>query len=220
MAIQLSSVARYLQSKNINFKEGESHVLAPFELETSAGKTEALLAFSAPVDGKVFSVEAVNFLPKEVVGKLLGNQGFVLALLNLGWRTPFGGVELSSNADEIRFVVEIPLMDSTLTEAQFHAVLDGVQHGAKMVCELALETLGTGTGGDDLMKKLNAAAEILASREASGEDKKRALDFIVAVANDENVPTEVRTAATKLVAMIKQAIAEAEGQSSGGSPFA
>lgn len=225
MAIQLSSVAKYLESKNIPFKALEKHLLVPFQVETSAGKTDVLMCFSTPVDGEVFCVESADFLPKEVITKLLDKQGFVLSLLNLAWRTPFGGCELSSKGDELRFVVELPLKDATLTEAQFQAAVEGVQLGTKLVCELALEALGkAGSSGsqDDLMAKLQTAAGIIESSDTSDEQKKQALDFIVAVARDENSPTTARAAASKYLDALNEALEEAKRKASGGnkSPFA
>lgn len=222
MAIQLASVARYLQSKEITFKEQGNYLLTSFEVDTSAGKVSALMCFSTPLDGRVFSIESANFLPKEVMGKLLENREFVLSLLNFGWRTPFGACELSSDGDELRFVIEVPLEDATLTEAQFATLTNGIIEGTRAVSELALQALGKGGKKEEasVMDKIKLAAEIIGSSEASEEDKKTALEFVIAVAEDEARPTQDRMAARKLLDLVREAIAEAEAkQSQPKSPF-
>ena len=80
MAIQLSSIAKYLASRNIKYEESATHVITPFEVETAKGNAEALMVFSTPVDGQVLSVESANFLPSKVVADLISNQKFLLSI--------------------------------------------------------------------------------------------------------------------------------------------
>lgn len=219
MAIQLASVARYLQSKEIGFKEEGNYLLTDFEVETSAGKVSALMVFSTPLEGRVFSIESANFLPKEVMGKLMENRNFVLSLLNLGWRTPFGACEMNADCDELRFVIEVPLEDATLTEAQFSTLTNGVVEGTRMVSELALQALGKAKKPEmTTLEKIKLAADVITSDEASPEDKKTALEFVIGVAQDESQPTQERMAAQKLVSIIHEAIQKAEGKTA-SNPF-
>lgn len=223
MGIKLESVARYLQSKNINFREHEGRLLiVDIEVETSAGKVQAKMLLSTPLDGRVFSIEAANFLPAEVMGKLTQSREFMHALLNLGWKTPFGACELNAEADDLRFVVEVPLEDANLTEAQFNTLIGGLQMGTKEICEMALKVLGKGgaSGEASLLDKVKMATDILLSDNASDENKKQALDFLMALANDENAPTQERMAAVKVLKAIKEAMEKAEAQASGSkNPF-
>ena len=225
MAIQLSSIAKYLASRNIKYEESATHVITPFEVETAKGNAEALMVFSTPVDGQVLSVESANFLPSKVVADLISNQKFLLSILNMAWRTPFGGCELGDGSDgpDLRFVVEVPLMDATLTEEQFKAILNGVQSGTKIVCEMALEALGTvesSSSGQDLGQQLKAAAAVLVSDEASVEDKQKAFDFVVAVAKSSDVPADIRASASRLLELIQKAMESSKGNNTQNSPFA
>ena len=122
----------------------------------------------------------------------------------------------------MRFVVEVPLEDATLTEAQFNTLIGGLQMGTKEICEMALKVLGKGGASSEasLLDKVKMATDILLSDNASDENKKQALDFLMALANDENAPTQERMAAVKVLKAIKEAVEKAEAQSSGSkNPF-
>jgi hypothetical protein len=208
MSIELDDVVRLLEASDIAYKKsiGDLELHVEVTIETPAVRSPARMVFSVSREGRLFTAEIVNFVPKEVMGKLVKSRDFLLELLNLGWRTALGTYKVYAKAGFLRFVVALPLEDSNLTEAQFKALTEALMDGARAVCELASKILGEGWGRPEpsLLEKVMAAEELIFGDGGSDEDSLNAVNFLIALAGDESAPTDERMVARKIVSTMKK----------------
>lgn len=208
MSIKLDDVVSLLKASDIAYKKsiGDLELHVEVTIETSAVRTPALMVFSVSREGRLFTAQIVDFVPKEAMGKLVKSRDFLLELLNLGWRTALGTYKVYAKAGFLRFVVALPLEDSTLTEAQFKTLTEALMDGARAVCELASNILGEGWGRPEpsLLEKVMAAEELIFGDGGSDEDSLNAVNFLIALAGDESAPTDERMVARKIVSTMKK----------------
>lgn len=209
MTVQLASITQWLRHKGIDYKEDNGEAWTRIEIAKSEkGTLDAALVFACPLDGRVLSVKATDFVPAELVAKLAQDPAFLINLLQIGTNTPFGAVELDAKKGMLSFVVEVPLEDNVVTAKQFDTIVQSSLSGAGLVLQLIGKMAEE--GGDSPSDEVQQAVAALVDEGSSQELRERALGFLVQVAQDEARPTVDRMLAHKALAALKEAMEKAK----------
>ncbi len=166
MAIELSQVTDWLDSKGLRYKQAEQHPAA-VHLMFGDDDFDGYVKIELEEDGELIQFycnQIVDSAPLRV--KDHEHELHVLKhLLDLNYQEKFGTWEVDPSDGEVRFAVEIPLEDNTLTEKQFMRMLGRTlktQENFEQINQI-LET-GELPGGDEseaelLMKLLKMLEE-------------------------------------------------------------
>lgn len=128
MAVTLEEVAGFLKSTGYKFERIEEKNLITFGI--SKDDETAAIAIKALENGGLFKLimNPLNIKDKEALKITTDNQyiGLVLQqMLYVNYITKFGTWEYDTKDGEVRFTIEIPLEDASMTQKQFDRVLSG-----------------------------------------------------------------------------------------------
>lgn len=183
MAVDLKLLKGYCDREKWKYKEGSDGLKLDWSHERPDGKpTEIIMLIHLKENGELFMLECGAIPPGEI-DKIDDKERFFFNLLHLGWATPFGSVEIDKDG-EIRFRVEIPLEDNTLTQRQFSRAVGAALQSTGIVRMLAEKAAGgeapdeeSGLPSDQLrivVAGVIKAKMILLDPDASEADKQQA----------------------------------------------
>ena len=166
--------------------------------ETPSGVRELTVYARSYDDGEMFEVIVAGFIPTELNQKSNYKLEFLFYLLHKAWDTKLGTPEVDEDG-EVRLLVEIPLMDAAMTARQFEYVLRVASsfaveiaiEGARVLTDGAMPPSFGQNGDGQLQQAVAAMAEMVGSAEGLGRLKQ--------IAEDEDAPEQLRTAASDLL---------------------
>lgn len=179
MAFTLKEIGAYLKKNKMSFDiDKEKEILT---LGMSDGTEKGALFIRAKEEGKIFSLEME---PMNDVKKPLDipndhpHLNLVLPqLLFANYKTKFGTWEYDPSDGDLKFSIEFPIEDGTITQQQFERVLSGVNTAFEYQAKFRhiLETGALPTQEDELAQfktLLDTMLEQMQAQKASGEEDK------------------------------------------------
>jgi hypothetical protein len=127
MAVTLKEIKGWLDSKGLSYFDAEQHDSA-VHLHMSSGDFKGYMKIELEEDGKLIQFY-YNQIIEDATLKVKDHKHQLLVLqylLDRNYQTKFGTWELDPEDGEIRFAVEIPLEDATMTTSQFNKIFDRV----------------------------------------------------------------------------------------------
>lgn len=125
MAVTLEEIKGWLDAKELNYKEAEQHDSA-VHLAFSNDGFDGYVKIELEEDGELIQVYCNEWVADDELLKVKDHKYQLLVLqylLDKNYREKFGTWELDPTDGEVRFAVEIPLEDNTLTEKQFNRIM-------------------------------------------------------------------------------------------------
>jgi len=192
MAIQYDLLKNYLDQMGVTYTTGEAgQIQTAFEHKGNP----IGMQINLHEDGELFQLETIAIPPGELAGKENLEQLFV-NLLHFSWVTPFGAPEMDKDG-EIRFRVEIPLEDGTLTFKQFIRIF-----GASLDSTVIIRSLA---------KKIIAGEELESSGEVDSNLMQMAMLAMMkarVILADSDSSEEAKAEARKVIEHAKQDLPE------------
>ena len=125
MAITLNEIKSWLDAKGLNYIESEKHDSA-VHLSFSNDGYRGYVKIELEENGELIQVYCNELVADAEPLKVKDHKHQLLVLqylLDRNYREKFGTWELDPTDGEVRFAVEIPLEDNTLTEKQFNRIM-------------------------------------------------------------------------------------------------
>jgi hypothetical protein len=202
MAVSIEQLRRFTEQLGFEFEEGEAAGGAVLAInvptETPKGTKELTIFVKSYDNGEMFEATMADFLSTELHQKSEHKLKFLFYLLHKAWETKFGTPEVDKDG-EVRFLVEIPLLDAEMTLKQFERIL---RVATQTAVEIALEggqILMDGTMPDsdesDINDRMRQA--VVAMIEMVGTAEGRAK--LEEIAASEKAPDLLRSMARKLL---------------------
>ena len=141
MAITLDLIKEYCGERELKYQEEEGKLLLGFMHELPDGEAAKIhMGIHLLEDGELFMLECI-VLPPGALKEHENREAFLLSLLHHGWMTPFGAAEMDDDG-ELRFRVEMPLEDNTLTIKQFTRIYETALVATGMLKMFAKQAFG------------------------------------------------------------------------------
>ncbi|GAB1392365.1 hypothetical protein MASR1M60_05280 [Rhodocyclaceae bacterium] len=192
MAIQIELLEQFCSKLDLSYEKQKEHLL---HLVFSGGGTEdgdqkISMLLRLEEDGELFILET-GALPPGLIEGVEDKAELFGQLLHFGWMTPFGGAEMDRDG-EVRFRVEIPLEDNTLTLKQFNRILQSALSATGIIRKIVISMIGNQaesakSAGEEMPEDdktklvilgVLKARATLANLESSDEEKKAAIEII------------------------------------------
>jgi len=169
MAITLDEVKGWLDTQNLTYQEAENHDAA-VHLGFSDEEFNGYLKIELEEDGELIQFYCNQIIDDEMLKIKEHKHKFLVLqyLLDKNYQEKFGTWEVDPTDGEVRFAVEIPLEDNTLTEKQFLRILNravGTQENFEEIHKI-LETGEIPASEIEAVALLEELLEILKEQEA------------------------------------------------------
>ncbi len=143
MAITTNEVIKLVDCVGGQIIESGSSVIAFSKYDSNLGAKSSYV-ITLQEDGEMFQIYNMLGNPSSVGITNLGSLNSLL--LNHSANTKFGTWELDDDGD-IRYSVEFPLEDNTLTEKQFKRIVGVVENSTTEFLKLAKDTMSSNESG-------------------------------------------------------------------------
>jgi len=169
MAITLDEVKGWLDTQNLTYQESENHDAA-VHLSFSDEEFNGYLKIELEEDGELIQFYCNQIIDDEMLKIKEHKHKFLVLqyLFDRNYQEKFGTWEVDPTDGEVRFAVEIPLEDNTLTEKQFLRILNravGTQENFEEIHKI-LETGEVPASESEAAALLEELLEILKEQEA------------------------------------------------------
>lgn len=128
MAFTLNEIGTYLENLKCEYVLDKE--LDSLSVDVTDGEEYGFVIIQTFEDGKIFSLEMKSYIDKDHFLSIPKDHPYINLvlpeLLYANYQTLFGTWEYSPYNSEIKYTIEFPVEDSTITEEQFKHILSGV----------------------------------------------------------------------------------------------
>lgn len=202
MAINIDLLKKYSQESGYKIlkedEEGSSLIIGcTANLPNGKKMEDYAIRVSVYDDGRMFEGSNFNFIDLDLIKQSEYKLQFMFYLLNYAWKTKFGTPEMGKDG-EVRFLVEIPLEDNTLTLSQFKKIVEAlIQNGVSLAIEGA-HLLKTGEEVGDIGGGFQGESAILtllgklADTNTPADQREILVGLAVTLVNDPACPSQLK----------------------------